>query len=74
MVAMVDGAFDSAVAKVDASAIKEFYVLRVETPRTRAPHLLLKMSTGHFSVRLNRFIPKPHAELLGTPGGGHVML
>ena len=26
------------------------------TPRTRAPHLLLKMSTGHFSVRLNRFI------------------
>ena len=26
------------------------------TPRTRAPHLLLVMSTGHFSVRLNRFI------------------
>ena len=23
--------------------------------RTRAPHLLLKMSTGHSSVRLNRF-------------------
>ena len=26
------------------------------TPRTRAPHLLLILATGNYSVRLNRFI------------------
>ena len=26
------------------------------TPRTRAPHLLLILATGNYSVRLNRFM------------------
>ena len=32
-----------------------FYVQKVETFCTRAPHLLLQMSTGHLKVRLFRF-------------------
>ena len=51
----------------DASAFKEFYALGVETPRTRAPHLLLKMSTGHSDVQLNRFIHHGKA-VSGAPG------
>ncbi len=29
------------------------------TPRTRAPHLLLILATGNYSVRLNRFMFAP---------------
>jgi len=32
-----------------------FYVQKVETFCTRAPHILLQMSTGHLKVRLFRF-------------------
>ena len=37
---------------------KEFYVPKVGTFVTRAPHLLLQPSIGRFSVRLFRFIRK----------------
>ena len=60
------GAFGPQVAMVDTTMFNrratETFALRSSmcsewgTPSTRALHLLLKMSTGHSDVQLNRFI------------------
>ena len=52
-----------------------FYVQKVETFCTRAPHLLLQMSTGHLKVRLFRFtdIIGYHTEFIAVWYGGIVI-
>ena len=52
-----------------------FYVQKVETFCTRAPHLLLQMSTGHLKVRLFRFtdIIGYHTEVIAVWYGGIVI-